>query len=447
MRNSLFKFICGFALVFFFVSAKANQIKCSDILADEVGHTSYSLSQFDQVFKKVSDVQLHYGMLKEFAESGMKSSEQGKALFLKIYETYQSEAYKEKYFAALDKDIEAYVNSSGREEDIALFQQGLVSRKIILGVLMKRARDRGEKVQILKDELINDLHRFYGFIKGGPFLDYAFVGNNTGHGTEAHLFQYDFLYPVLNEFSGGKIKELLNLVGQDSGFWIWRILFDAYGTEDFSDPVVVNQYLNERYQLSKYYYTTETQMTVGLSKRLDIAKKMRSRSKITLDSDIEVDGKLMSYAVDSNNLLAYLSFKGATRLSEVLPGVLKHPDQPEVLYQAKQIQGQADDHHVSGFGTAIGKFAMKSSLHSMKSDQSSFQGSVEGFVGEDVALEFNSGVRVMGQLKAVTKNSKGVVVIMTFKNCTVTYKDKTLFAPSWGPYDMVLGNSISTVGL
>jgi phenylalanine-4-hydroxylase len=34
---------------------------------------------------------------------------------------------------------------------------------------------------------------------------------------------------------------------------------------------------------------------------------------------------------------------------------------------------------------------------------------------------------------------------MTFENCTVTYKDQTLFDPAWGTYDMAVGEKIVSV--
>jgi len=34
---------------------------------------------------------------------------------------------------------------------------------------------------------------------------------------------------------------------------------------------------------------------------------------------------------------------------------------------------------------------------------------------------------------------------MTFKDCTVTYEGKKLFDPSWGEYDLVLGERVISV--
>ena len=36
-------------------------------------------------------------------------------------------------------------------------------------------------------------------------------------------------------------------------------------------------------------------------------------------------------------------------------------------------------------------------------------------------------------------------MLMTFKDCTVTFQDQLLFAPEWGVYDMTIGESIVSV--
>ena len=43
------------------------------------------------------------------------------------------------------------------------------------------------------------------------------------------------------------------------------------------------------------------------------------------------------------------------------------------------------------------------------------------------------------------QNHFGMNMIMTFHNCTVSFQDQILFEPSWGVYDMAVGEKIISV--
>ena len=64
---------------------------------------------------------------------------------------------------------------------------------------------------------------------------------------------------------------------------------------------------------------------------------------------------------------------------------------------------------------------------------------------KSVVLNFESGVEVKGKLINIVKNRKGLNMILTFQDCIVRYKDKVLFQPEWGTYDMAVGQSIVSV--
>lgn len=59
-------------------------------------------------------------------------------------------------------------------------------------------------------------------------------------------------------------------------------------------------------------------------------------------------------------------------------------------------------------------------------------------------IEFPSGVRVDGSVSDVFIQD-GKILIITFQNCTVTRGNKVLFDPSWGEYDMAVGDRIISV--
>ena len=53
-----------------------------------------------------------------------------------------------------------------------------------------------------------------------------------------------------------------------------------------------------------------------------------------------------------------------------------------------------------------------------------------------------SGVIVEGKAITGTRDLRGKILIISFEDCTVTYKDEVLFQPEWGIYDMAVGKEV-----
>ena len=64
------------------------------------------------------------------------------------------------------------------------------------------------------------------------------------------------------------------------------------------------------------------------------------------------------------------------------------------------------------------------------------------YEGENVSLEFEGGVKVEGEIITGTRNLQGKIILISFKNCKVSYHDEVLFQPEWGRYDMAVGKEI-----
>ena len=47
-----------------------------------------------------------------------------------------------------------------------------------------------------------------------------------------------------------------------------------------------------------------------------------------------------------------------------------------------------------------------------------------------------------GDIITGKRNLQGKIILISFKNCTVTHKDTILFKPEWGIYDMAIGKDI-----
>src|SRR5206468_4271837 len=109
----------------------------------------------------------------------------------------------------------------------------------------------------------------------------------------------------------------------------------------------------------------------------------------------------------------------------------------------KQLQGHGKDYHKDGFSSPVGKLKGRATpLEAMTAEELNLLGIETGKLAE---LNFENGITVRGTVKQVL-TIDGKNLIITFNDCTV--KDETgsiLFDPSWGVYDMAIGESIVSV--
>ncbi|MDX1544778.1 MAG: phenylalanine 4-monooxygenase, partial [Christiangramia sp.] len=96
--------------------------------------------------------------------------------------------------------------------------------------------------------------------------------------------------------------------------------------------------------------------------------------------------------------------------------------------------------HPEGFGSPVGKLkGINLAIEDMSPRDLRAYAIYEG---ENVSLEFEGGVKVEGEIITGTRNLQGKIILISFKNCTVTHNDEILFQPEWGRYDMAVGKEI-----
>ena len=103
--------------------------------------------------------------------------------------------------------------------------------------------------------------------------------------------------------------------------------------------------------------------------------------------------------------------------------------------------GHGKETHHKGFGTPIGRLEGKTAIETSSPDQLKDLGIIEG---SEALLKFESGVNVKGIVKTILLSEEKPILI-SFKDCQVTYKDQVLFEPTWGTYDMAVGAEITSV--
>ena len=159
----------------------------------------------------------------------------------------------------------------------------------------------------------------------------------------------------------------------------------------------------------------------GVRKLID-SKKMGS---IELNTGIQVSGQF-SNLIQKNNEPVYFNTTGETAVS--INGI--------------ELIGHGKEAHPYGFGSPIGKLeGIGMSVEDMSPKDLKEYGIIEG---KKTTLNFESGVKVKGEIITGKRDLQGKIILISFKDCTVTFLNQVLFKPSLGIYDMVVGKSIQS---
>ena len=147
--------------------------------------------------------------------------------------------------------------------------------------------------------------------------------------------------------------------------------------------------------------------------------------------------------------LGTIELSTGLQISGVYSKVIEHKGKPIYIQtlgktalanRDKELVGHGTINHPDGFGTPIGK--LKGINLAIEDMSPRDLRAYDIFEGEAVKLEFEGGLTVQGEIITGKRNLQGKILLITFKNCTVTYKDKILFDPKWGIYDMAVGKEI-----
>lgn len=156
----------------------------------------------------------------------------------------------------------------------------------------------------------------------------------------------------------------------------------------------------------------------GLSK----AQESKNTATVVLNSGLQISGTFTNNIIE-NETPVYLRTSGPTALS----------------YNNKELYGHGKTWHKDGYGTPIGLVKeIDKPLHELTEIELEEAGIK---TGQQCHISFRSGVNVSGHLVSI-KRAKKQNLLFSFQNCIVTYRDITLFEPSWGIYDMAAGSEI-----
>jgi len=196
------------------------------------------------------------------------------------------------------------------------------------------------------------------------------------------------------------------------GFDITKLQPQLYVTPDFAHlSLVLEEFANKM-----------ALRTGGLS---GVEKLIHSKALGTVEfsTGLQVSG-VFTNVIENEGKPVYIQTRGKTALS----------------YREKELVGHDTSYHAEGFGSPVGKLkGINLAIEDMSPRDLMAYDIYEGL---RVTLEFEGDVTVTGEIITGTRNLQGKIILISFKNCTVTHKDTVLFKPEWGIYDMAVGKKI-----
>ena len=175
-------------------------------------------------------------------------------------------------------------------------------------------------------------------------------------------------------------------------------------------------------QVLEDFANTMALRTGGLS---GIQKLIHSKElgTIELSTGLQISGNFES-VIAHNNATVFFQTSGPTALS----------------FREKELVGHSTKNHSEGFGSPIGKLkGINLSIEDMSPrDLKAYN----IFEGQIITLEFEGNIKITGEIITGTRNLKGEIILVTFKDCTVTHGSKVLFESDDQLYNMAIGENI-----
>ena len=157
----------------------------------------------------------------------------------------------------------------------------------------------------------------------------------------------------------------------------------------------------------------------GIQKLID----SKNIGTVELSTGIQVSGSF-SNVIEHEGKPIYFQTEGKTALS----------------YREKELVGHGIKTHPEGFGSPVGKLkGINLAIEDMSPRDLRAYAIYEG---ERIKLQFEGGITVEGEIITGTRNLQGKIILISFKDCTVTHDENVLFKPEWGRFDMAVGKEV-----
>lgn len=141
------------------------------------------------------------------------------------------------------------------------------------------------------------------------------------------------------------------------------------------------------------------------------ALKSQTLNTVELDTGLQISG-VLERKIQFKNQVCFLKFSGPSQLS----------------FKGKELPGQGKSYHKEGYSTPLGLMIKSKDLKK----------------GKVLNLQFPSGIHLTGKVKNKIER-KGKLLLITLTNCFVRRGEDILYQPDWGPFDLAVGQSITSV--
>ncbi|NJY61833.1 aromatic amino acid hydroxylase [Salinimicrobium sp. CDJ15-81-2] len=170
-------------------------------------------------------------------------------------------------------------------------------------------------------------------------------------------------------------------------------------------------------------FANKMALRVGGLEGLQKLINSKNIGSIELSTGLQVSGTF-TRVIEHNGKPVYFQTTGKTALAS----------------REKELVGHGTQNHPDGFGSPVGR--LKSINLAIEDMGPRDLRAYDIYEGEQVNFEFEGGIKVSGEIITGTRNLQGKIILISLKNCTVTYKEEILFQPEWGNYDMAVGKEI-----
>ena len=224
--------------------------------------------------------------------------------------------------------------------------------------------------------------------------------------------------------SVGESKQCLTNAVKKVPFSIEACTGTTYDVTKMQPQLFVCESFEELTEALEQFSTTMAFKTGG-TEGLEKAIRSENHATTELSSGLQITGTFTETIKNDTGEVIYTRTSSPTALA----------------IHNKQLANHSTSVHSDGFGTPIGLLDGDIALENCTEEQLQSLGIT---IGSSAEFTFASGIHVKGTVTDIVKNDKKIALI-SFINCAVTHKDRLLFDPSWGAFDMAVGSQITSV--
>ncbi|MBC7745057.1 MAG: aromatic amino acid hydroxylase [Flavobacterium sp.] len=268
-----------------------------------------------------------------------------------------------------------------------------------------------------------------------------FCQSNLGEPSEmallSRLHWWTVEYGLIGSLENPKIygAGLLSSIGESAGFMSPDIKKLPYTKDAVNYPFDITQTQPQLFVTHNFQnlidvleeFANTMAYRVGGMEGLLKAVECKNICTAVYSSGLQISGVFTDVGIGINNEVNFIKSSSNTALA----------------FDDKELPNHGKHTHSDGFSSPVGKLkGLTKPLENLSDKELSDLSLTEG---KSANLVFESGFTVSGTVTGTTRKN-GKTLLISFKDCTV--KDETgqiFFEPSWGTYDMALGEKIISV--